>query len=203
MPVIAPTPEPVERPVPVATRRSAAARAARRRLRVVLTILLAGVVVGVLAGLGHVGWPYLGIPAGVLLAWLVACRLTVRKERAAVVPTRRLPIVIEEPVPDDEGPVTDEVAAVVVEDAEPTDPPTDTEPAPGGWDPVPTTLPTYVGKEPAARRTVRTIDLDSTGVWSSGFSASDSALAREAEESERAARAITRSVEDERRASGT
>ena len=33
---------------------------------------------------------------------------------------------------------------------------------------VPTTLPTYVSKAPAVRRTVQTIDLDSTGVWSSG-----------------------------------
>ena len=49
------------------------------------------------------------------------------------------------------------------------------------------TLPTYVSKPAAARRTVRTIDLDSTGVWSSGRSESDSALAREADEADRAA----------------
>ena len=55
------------------------------------------------------------------------------------------------------------------------------------WDPVPVTLPTYVGK-PAARRTVRTIDLDATGVWTSGRSEADSQLARDAEEAERAAR---------------
>src|SRR5687768_17851506 len=42
--------------------------------------------------------------------------------------------------------------------------------APTGWDPVPVTLPTYVGKEQAQRRSVRTIDLDSTGVWTSGRS---------------------------------
>ena len=57
------------------------------------------------------------------------------------------------------------------------------------WDMVPTTLPTYVSKAPAVRRTVQTIDLDSTGVWSSGRNDDDSALAREAEESERSARA--------------
>ena len=51
------------------------------------------------------------------------------------------------------------------------------------------TLPTYVSKPAAARRTVRTIDLDSTGVWSSGRSESDSALAREADEADRVARA--------------
>ena len=48
------------------------------------------------------------------------------------------------------------------------------------------TLPTYVSK-PTARRTVRTIDLDATGVWSSGRSESDSAIAREADAAEREA----------------
>ncbi len=47
-------------------------------------------------------------------------------------------------------------------------------------------LPTYVSK-PVAPRSVSTIDLDSTGVWSSGRNASDSALAREAEAAERPA----------------
>ena len=45
-------------------------------------------------------------------------------------------------------------------------------------------LPTYVSK-PVATRSVSTIDLDSTGVWSSGHNASDSKLAREAEAAER------------------
>jgi hypothetical protein len=49
------------------------------------------------------------------------------------------------------------------------------------------TLPTYVSK-PAARRTVRTIDLDSTGVWTSGRTEADSALAREAEAADRVRR---------------
>ena len=57
------------------------------------------------------------------------------------------------------------------------------------WDPVPVTLPTYVAKAPAAPRTVRTIDLESTGVWTSGRSESDSALAREAEQSARVEKA--------------
>ena len=72
---------------------------------------------------------------------------------------------------------------------------------PGSWDMVPTTLPTYVSKPAATRRTVQTIDLESTGVWSSGRSESDSALAREAEErhaSERAGREAA-----ERRATGS
>ena len=60
-----------------------------------------------------------------------------------------------------------------------------------------TPLPTYVSK-PVARRTVSTIDLDSTGVWSSGRSAADSKLAREADAAERAGG----TEGEERRASG-
>ena len=73
-----------------------------------------------------------------------------------------------------------------------------------GWDPVPVTLPTYVSKEPAARRSVRTIDLDSTGVWTSGRSEIDSAIAREAEQADKATRAAEAEAEaDRRRATGS
>ena len=46
------------------------------------------------------------------------------------------------------------------------------------WDPLPVTLPTYVGK-PRATRSVRTIDLAAAGVSSSGRNAADSALVAE------------------------
>jgi hypothetical protein len=46
--------------------------------------------------------------------------------------------------------------------------------------------------KPPARRSVRTIDLDSTGVWTSGRSESDSALAREADAAERVRRRTSR-----------
>src|SRR5690349_205792 len=46
------------------------------------------------------------------------------------------------------------------------------------WDPLPVTLPTYVGK-PRATRSVRTIDLTAPGVSSSGRNAADSALVAE------------------------
>ena len=59
---------------------------------------------------------------------------------------------------------------------------------PALWDPVPVTLPTYVTKPAAARRTVRTIDLDDTGVWTSGRTDADSQIAREADEADKAAR---------------
>ncbi len=46
------------------------------------------------------------------------------------------------------------------------------------WDPLPMTLPTYVGKA-RATRTVRTIDLTEPGSWSSGRSEADSELVEE------------------------
>ena len=194
----------------VEARRAGAARAARRRLRVVCAILLGIVVVGVLAVVGAISPAYTLIPVGVLGVWLVACRLMVRSERASDVGALRRPVVTDPgalPVAD-EDPATEEIAVVHVE-ADLVVPTTQAEPAAaeeapraGGWDPVPVTLPTYVGKEPAARRTVRTIDLDSTGVWTSGPLAADSEIAREADQAERTAK--ERAAEaDRRRASGS
>lgn len=181
----------------VRARHAVAKRAAKRRLRVVALILLANVVVGVLAGLQIVAWPYVGIPAAVLLAWLVACRLMVRSERRDSAPQARLPVVVEDDEDEaaDEGPVTEEIAPVATSDPDP-------ERTPGSWDPVPVTLPTYVDKAPATRRTVRTIDLDSTGVWTSGRSETDSLIAREAEATERATRSA-RAEAEKRRAAGS
>lgn len=208
-------------PGQVRARRAAAARAAQRRLRVVCTILLGIAVVGTLAALGFVRPAFTFIPVGLLVAWLVACRLMVRSERASDDLVMRRPSV---PQPEDAAdageageadPLTEEIAVVHVEadlvvptgalaaHAE-SEPSSDNEPAkrPGDWDPVPVTLPTYVAKEPAAKRTVRTIDLDSTGVWTSGPLASDSELAREADEAERSAKARAAEAE-RRRASGS
>ena len=170
-------------------RRRAAARAARRRLRVLTLVLVANVVVAALAWFKVVEWVWCAVPAGVLVAWLVACRLMVKRERADL--TRaRIPTQVPAPAPRD---LTEEVAAV---DA-PLPGDEVAERDPDAWDPVHTPLPTYVSK-PVARRTVSTIDLDSTGVWSSGRSAADSKLAREADAAERAG-----STEgEERRASG-
>jgi hypothetical protein len=61
---------------------------------------------------------------------------------------------------------------------------------------VPVTLPTYVSKPPA-RRAVRTIDLDATGVWTSGRTESDAALAREADAAEAADRVRRRTARAE------
>ncbi|GAB3994130.1 divisome protein SepX/GlpR [Nocardioides marmoraquaticus] len=67
------------------------------------------------------------------------------------------------------------------------------------WDPLPLTLPTYVGKA-TARRTVRTIEL--TGMTSSGHDAADSALAREAEVEAAAEEAERLEQERQRRVAG-
>lgn len=212
------TPAPAAPTAPAATRpapagpREAARRAARRRRTVLLVLLLATAVVAGLAVARVVVWPWVGVPVGLLVVWLVACRLSVRTERAARAPRRT------SSAPTSDEDLTGEIAAVPAEPApgpvarpvvEPVAGAVADVPAvltgevpvvtlPGGWDMVPTTLPTYVTKAAAQRRTVATIDLDSTGVWSSGRHDGDSALARSAEQAERAAR------EDagERRATG-
>jgi hypothetical protein len=161
-----------------AARRAATRRATRRRRRVLtlLVLALAGVVVA--CADGRIAWAYVAAPAGLLLAWLVACRLMVKKERAW------RPVVLPETV--DEADVVVGTPAV---EAQPDAPAVERDPS--MWDPVPVTLPTYVSK-PAARRTVRTIDLDSTGVWTSGRTEADSALAREAEAADRVQRRVSR-----------
>ncbi|MCD4532578.1 hypothetical protein LRP67_00545 [Nocardioides sp. cx-169] len=181
-------PTPAER----RARRAAAARAAKRRLRVLSLIGLATLVVIALAVGAVIPWPYVGIPVAVLALWLVACRLMVKRERAVDAPIIRVPVVLpEQPV---EGPITEEIDVVADEPPAARDP--------DAWDPVPVTLPTYVSKEQATRRSVRTIDLDSTGVWTSGRTEADSALAREAEEAERSAKAAGQD-DERRRASGS
>jgi len=160
-----------ETPTPgeLRARRVAAARAARRRLRVVSLILLINVTVAILSFLHVLAWLWALVPVAVLAVWLVACRLMVRRERGQR-PRSRIPAEPERPRDD-----TDEIAAVPVDVAFGAPVVTD----PDSWDPVPVTLPTYVSK-PVAPRSVSTIDLDSTGVWSSGRSDSDSLLVREA-----------------------
>jgi hypothetical protein len=158
-------------------RKQAAFRAAQRRRRVLGTIVLANLIVIGLAAAGVIGWVWEAAPAPLLVAWLVACRLMVRKERAIRARTapirKRRTTLADEAMAEEADDNTDEIPAVRADlvDA----------PVPAGWDPVPVTLPTYVDKATAGR-TVRTIDLDSTGVWSSGRNEADSELAREADQ---------------------
>lgn len=216
------------RPLSPAAERASARRAAKRRRNVLALVLLANAVVIGLAIAKVVAWPWVAAPAAVLVAWLVACRVSVRAERRqrASRPERSaieigLPPIVEEEA--DESDLTGEITVTPPQpripaapaepaSAEPSQaPPAQAPPAAdapgvvtgevpvvGGWDMVPTTLPTYVSKPAAQRRTVSTIDLDSTGVWSSGHHDGDSALARSAEESAKAAR----EAGEPRRASG-
>lgn len=200
---------------------------AQRRRRVLGLLLVALGTVLALAAFAVLAWAWVAAPAALLVAWLVACRVMVKAERRrpvrrAVPRADRIPAapVVEPDAPEAETgahPAVDddrEAEVAVVEPAADADPQTEeiaAVPAAEqgvqvGWDPVPTTLPTYVTKEPAARRSVRTIDLDSTGVWTSGRSEVDSQIAREAEEAARvkkveAEKAAARA--EERRASGS
>jgi hypothetical protein len=165
----------------VALRRAATHQATRRRRRVLglLLLVIAGTVTA--AALHRLGWTYAALPLGLLIAWLVACRLMVRRERSW------------EPVELVDTDLTGQVPAVPAATAAGEGTPPEAR-DPKLWDPVPVTLPTYVSKPPA-RRTVRTIDLDATGVWTSGRTEADSALAREAEAADRARRRAARKDE--------
>jgi hypothetical protein len=198
-------PAPVRRPVRPAARRAAARAAARRRRRILSFLVLATLAVTGLAAFAVVPWWSVAVPAVLTALYLVLCRTQVRRERDATwdadlaasidaLPVARVEARAEEParraarvdapygaprtavrnaqgfeeVDADEDTVAIEVAlldAVVVPTVD------------GGslWDPLPVTLPTYVTK-PKARRTVRTIDLDEPGTWTSGRTAQDSEL---------------------------
>jgi hypothetical protein len=226
-------------PVEARARRAAAKRAARRRRRVLGLILLANAVVAALAAFHVVDWVWTAAPGVLLVGWLVACRLMVRRELAALAPAET-PVrthaaethAAETPgrtpaagtaaagTPDAgtmaAGTVTagtappagpaEPVAAGPAEGPELVDDPEDTSSIaavvdPTLWDPVPVTLPTYVTKPAARRRTVRTIDLDATGVWTSGNTVGDSQIAREAKQADKAAR--SRQAADDQRAVGS
>jgi hypothetical protein len=197
-----------------ATERASARRAARRRRNVLALIVAANAVVIGLAATSVLVWPWVAAPAGLLVAWLVACRLSVRAERRQRASRAAIeigfPPLVEEELDDveltGEMPLTPPSPRVPGSPAVPVESPATEAPAfvtgevavAGGWDMVPTTLPTYVSKPAAQRRTVSTIDLDSTGVWSSGHHDGDSALARSAEQSAKDAREDA----EKRRASG-
>lgn len=166
--------------------RKATNRAARRRRRVLGLILLANAAVIGVAAFSLISWWYAALPGGLLLGWLVACRLMVRSERGIRRPADRAVARVAD--------VEDEGRMPVETDDEDDDDLHNTTqtPAiadPSLWDPMPVTLPTYVTKPAAARRSVRTIDLDSTGVWTSGRTDGDAQIARDADEAARYERA--------------
>lgn len=192
-------------PAQLRARRAAHRKATKRRRNVLSVILVSLIAVAVMAGMSLFTWWYVAIPGAVLVGWLTLCRVMVKGERAGmrpqpVVAPSDLDDVEDELVHPDEfavavnaqgfDEVSDKAITSVLADAS-------AESRQGLWDPVPMTLPTYVDKAPAKKRTVAQIDLDSTGVWSSGRSEVDSALAREAD-----AAAKEKDRESVRRAAG-
>jgi len=165
-------------------RREATRRATQRRQRVLAGPLGVNAVVIGLAAFGVVGWWWEALPVGLVVAWLVTCRVMVKSERAALAPRRVVPTVDVATGPDLD--ISVETNAQGFEELAP-DSDTGVVPAvtedgdPNLWDPLPMTLPTYVDKPVAARRTVRTISIDDSGVWTSGRTEIDAALAREAD----------------------
>lgn len=198
----------IEPPARPQVTRQAAIVAARRRRRTLLTLLTALLLVGGLAVFSVVAPVWVAAPAGLVVAWLVACRVQVRSERGIQRTSRparsfslpRLPkrqkaertartssssaAAAGRPATKDE----EQTVIVQLEDVEPDRkhvmeavplakdalddqvviavPSISTSGQPL-WDPLPVTLPTYVTK-PRAGRTVRTIDFDAPGAWTSG-----------------------------------
>ncbi len=176
---------------------SPTARAARNRRRVLgglVTVLLA---VAALAGFAVVPSWSLAIPAVLVVAFLVVARTSVRRAqqaRRSAAPTAptgaTAPVERTAPVETPAPAETPEPAATSYEALELLVDPTTTRAQQADleaaladegslWDPLPLTLPTYVGKA-TARRTVRTIEL--TGMTSSGHDDADTAIARQADE---------------------
>lgn len=184
--------------------RTSARIAARRRRRVLLTLLFANAVVGGLVGFAIIPMWSVAIPAGLLVVWLVACRIQIRREYG--ISSRRKPrnrtgrawkpgvgklrvprVRVGRSAAEDEDTVTIIVSGQF-EDVDPgrkhvmENAPLEADaldeqlviavPSAAShgelvWDPLPVTLPTYVTK-PRAGRTVRTIDFDAPGAWTSG-----------------------------------
>jgi ABC-type multidrug transport system fused ATPase/permease subunit len=167
---------PPTRYVPNRARRVAAMR--RRRVLSILTLSLLSVTA--LAGLEILLWWTVAIPGALIVAFVVLTRVQLRsqaRERSSLAAEQRAraeahhdrgPATAPPSSPDHE--MTVEVKLPV--EAEPVVAQKKAEPRTDGlWDPVPVTLPTYVMKEKAPDRTVRTISLSGPEVFSSARTA--------------------------------
>jgi len=183
-----------------AARRAAARAAARRRRHVLLGLVLLDLAVVTTSALAVSPWWSVSVPVTLTAVYLFLCRRQVRREVEALwepgadtdlVPRRRIRVDApadsnaqvhsgtqagEADFSDDEDTVQIPVAELetVAVSVETTD---------GGslWDPLPVTLPTYVGKA-RATRSVRTIDLGAPGSWTSGRDEADTTLVEQAAE---------------------
>jgi len=190
----------------IRARREAVRRATRRRRRVLGVLLALNALTAILGLLHVIGWIWQALPGGLLVAWIVACRLMVKSERSAFAAHGVAAPVDSEPPAAEAGDVPEDYIVErndqgfdeVAPEAETSTIPAVTD---GDlWDPLPVTLPTYVSKPPAARRTVRTIDLGEPGAWTSGRTQESAEIAREADE---VARAQRTAEGEKRRATGS
>ncbi|MFD1859701.1 hypothetical protein EHW97_00895 [Aeromicrobium camelliae] len=81
---------PRPKPKPTITRETARI-AARRRRRTLLTLVAVLAIVGGVAGFGYLPLWSIAVPAGLIVAWLIACRLMVRQELGLATPRERAP----------------------------------------------------------------------------------------------------------------
>jgi hypothetical protein len=170
-------PSPPARYVPNRARRVAAMR--RRRVLSILTLSL--LTVTVLASFAMLAWWTLAMPATLIAGFVVLTRVQLRRqarERSAEAAERRALADAHH----DRGPATAPSPSsadheMTIEVKLPVAPEPEVAPAKPGprtdglWDPVPVTLPTYVMKEKAPDRTVRTISLSGPEVFSSARTA--------------------------------
>jgi hypothetical protein len=180
--VVEPAPAPRPRPNPAAAR-----AAAERRQLVLFSLLIASMAVGSLAGFAVVPAWAVAVPLLLIALFLYACRRQVRPDTDAFWAAARYEASQDTPrrgvrvdassQADDEPTVvlrTSLEAAVAEQHVDVVSVRTD-----DGhelWDPLPVTLPTYVGK-PAAHRTIRTIELGEPGAYSAGHLDPDEAAA--------------------------
>lgn len=144
--------------------------AASRRRRTLFVLLLATTGTAGAAAFGLLPWWAVGVPGGLIVAFLAA-------SAAAVRAARRDADRSEYGEADDGEPAEPEEPEAATDEAGPADgTATSTESSgsiraqarPGQvWDPISVPLPTYVNK-PKAPRTVRTIDLSEDDTWTSG-----------------------------------
>lgn len=201
--VTAVRPEPT--PAQLRARRASHRRAVTRRRNVLGVLVLANVLATTFAATGLASWWWQALPGVLLVAWLVACRVMVLGEERAWDP---VPVPLADDEDDDATQTHLPVITVTVNDQGFSELAPESETAtidavpsaavqPGLWEMVPVTLPTYVDKPAAVRRSVRTIDLDSTGVWTSGRTEVDARIAREAEAAEATAKAAAKASSDD------
>jgi Ca2+/Na+ antiporter len=160
-------------------------QAASRRRRVLLVLVLAVLVVSVPTALGILLWWAPIIPAGLLLAFLVVARFSVRAMRRDL--AARAKRICDS---SDELTVAIEVLSEDEDAAEGSVELTAPVSRPGSlWDPIPITSPTYVSK-PLAPRTVRTIDLSAPLPVASGLPVTADPLPQETPETDEQRRAV-------------